>query len=362
MRLSAEVQIGNRACPARSRPPIAAPMRKILSSALVFLLIGPVPGAVQQRPVEVATQVAAARPVVFARDARPARPGDQLRFVQGWHLTSPHSQFGGFSGLALIGPQRFQLIGDNGTWVRLTLGSRGHVSDLAIKALPALDAYPRRKAFSDAEALAYDPASGKSWVALEGLGQIWRLDAAMTRVESRRRSPALFKWPANQGPEAMARLADGGVLLLSEDADEDARGTEGLLYRDDPAVPGIVPTRFFYDAGGKGLVSDAAALPDGRVLIVHRRLGLSPLFTTILAVADPAEIGRDGVWRSREIGRVPEALRENYEGAAIGVEAGRTFIWLVSDHNFNSWQRSLLLKFELVDVPDSKKAAPSPAR
>ncbi len=41
---------------------------------------------------------------------------------------------------------------------------------------------------------------------------------------------------------------------------------------------------------------------------------------------------------------------------------GRIFLWLVSDNNFNNWQRSLLTEFELVGLPlhratDSKKAA-----
>jgi hypothetical protein len=47
----------------------------------------------------------------------------------------------------------------------------------------------------------------------------------------------------------------------------------------------------------------------------------------------------------------------------VSVENGRIFLWLVADNNFNVWQRSLLLQFELVDLPpkkgrDSKKAAP----
>ena len=322
-------------------------MRKILPIALVFLLLGPVAGTVQHRPVDRMIEDAADQRIVLAADQRSARPGDQLRFVEGWQLISDHSQFGGFSALAIIGPQRFQLVGDNGSWTRLTLGPQGRVSDVTIRRLPTPPRSPQRKAFTDVEALVYDAASGKSWVALEGINQVWRLDAAMTRVESRRRSPALFSWPANGGPEAMMRLADGRTLLLSENADLDPRGTEGLVYIGDPAVPGIAPMRFFYDAEGKGQVSDAATLPDGRVLILHRRLALSPLFTTILAVADPAEIARDGVWRSQEIGRVPDALRENYEGVAISVAGDRTFVWLVSDHNFNSWQRSLLVKFEL---------------
>ncbi len=87
-----------------------------------------------------------------------------------------------------------------------------------------------------------------------------------------------------------------------------------------------------------------------------------PVFTTIVAIVDPADIKKDAVVRSQTIGRVPKPLAENYEGAAISVEQGRTWLWLVADDNFNSWQRSLLLRFELVDLPptpapDSKKAA-----
>ncbi len=37
-----------------------------------------------------------------------------------------------------------------------------------------------------------------------------------------------------------------------------------------------------------------------------------------------------------------------------GGEDGKTILWLVSDDNFNRWQRSLLLKFELVDLPPRK--------
>lgn len=324
-------------------------MRRLLPAALIFLTIGPMPWTGFRYPVVDRSQAASARSLIY-----PAGDARHLRFVAGWRLTSPNSLFGGFSALAYRGAGRFLLIGDNGQMTRLTLGVDGSVSDVTIKALPTPPRSPRRKAFTDAEALVRDPATGRLWVALEGINQVWRIDAGLTRVESRRRSPALYRWPANRGPEAMVRLKDGRTILFSEGEDRNDYGTEGLVYTDDPAVPGKPPLLFYYDAAGKGQVSDAAPLPDGRILLVHRKLGLDPLFTTTLAIVDPADIRKEAVVQAVTIGQVPEPLRENYEGAAVTVEQGKAILWLVADDNFNSWQRSLLLKFELVDLPARK--------
>ncbi len=335
-------------------------MRRLFFAALIFLALGPVPGTVQRFPIDNLTQRATARPLAVPRQA-----SGTMRFVRGWHLVSAHSYFGGFSGLARIGPGTFQLIGDNGYATRLTMDTRGRVTAVHIAPLPTPDGRPATKAMADTEALFVDPASGHGWIALEGINQIWRLDADLTTIESRRRLPEP-RWPANRGAEAMARLPDGRTVVLSEDADDDPRGTEALLYTGDPAAPEPPPIRFFYDSRGKGLVSDAAPLPDGRILLVHRRLGFDPVFTTIIAMGDPADIAKDAVVRSQTIGRVPRPLAENYEGASVTVENVRTWLWLVSDDNFNTWQRSLLLQFELLDLPqrqtpDSKKAARKPA-
>ncbi|MGQ3101089.1 MAG: esterase-like activity of phytase family protein [Sphingopyxis solisilvae] len=335
-------------------------MRRAILALLILFFVGPMPWTVQRFPVDNHRQQVTARPL----PDRPP-PSGSLHFVRGWHLVSPHSRFGGFSALARTGPGAFILVGDNGYRTRLTVDGAGRVGAVDIRPLPTPDGRPASKAMADVEALVVDSAGNRAWIALEGVNQIWRLDVGLSRIEARRKLPQP-RWPANRGAEAIARLPDGRMIVFSEDADDDPRGREALLYAGDPAMPGPPPQRFFYDARGKGLVSDAAVLPDGRILLVHRRLGFDPVFTTILAVVDPADIRTDGVVRSQTIGRVPRRLAENYEGAAVGVEGGRTYLWLVSDDNFNRWQRSLLLQFELVDLPpvdmpDSKKAARKPA-
>jgi len=329
-------------------------MRRLLPAVLIFLAIGPVPGAEMWFPVADESQQARAIPIAFA-----PQPSGTLRFVRGWHLVSPNSHFGGFSALARMGTGRYQLVGDNGYWVRMDFGGGDRLHAVRIGRIPTPEGRPRRKTMVDTEAMTFDPATGESRVALEGVNEVWRFDAALRRVESRNHLP---DWPGNRGPEAMAHIAGGRTVIFSEDASDDPRGRQALLFADDPAAPGTKPLRFFYDAEGKGNVSDAAPLPDGRILLVHRKLGFDPFFTTILAIVDPADIAKDAVVRSVPIGRVPGPLADNFEGAAVALEDGRTRLWLVSDNNFNSWQRSLLLEFDLVDLPPrkagSKKAAP----
>jgi len=331
-------------------------MRRLFLAALIFVAIGPVLGTRQVRPVvDTASQDIAVHALGY-----PAGRTGALRFVRGWRLSSSNAMFGGFSSLAVTGPDRFQLVADNGYWARFAVLPGDRVADARIGKIPVPGGNVGKKSKSDVEALLFDPATGQSRVALEFVNEVWRLDPTLGRIESRAALPRPH-WPKNSGPEAMARLPDGRIVIFSENADDDPRGREALLFEGDPSVPGTRAQRFYYDAEGKGAVSDATTLPDGRILLVHRRVGFDPVFTTTVAIFDPADIRPGAVLRSRTIGRVPGALADNYEGAAVTTDGARIFLWLVSDDNFNRWQRSLLVQFELVGLPvrapDSKKAA-----
>ncbi|KTE24763.1 MULTISPECIES: esterase-like activity of phytase family protein [unclassified Sphingopyxis] len=331
-------------------------MRRLFLAALIFVAIGPVLGTRQVRPVvDTAPQDIAVHAL-----GHPAGRAGALRFVRGWRLSSSNAMFGGFSSLAVTGPDRFQLIADNGYWARFAVLPGDRVADARIGKIPVPGGNVGKKSKSDVEALLFDPATDQSRVALEFVNEVWRLDSTLGRIESRAALPRPH-WPKNSGPEAMARLPDGRIVIFSENADDDPRGCEALLFEGDPSVPGTRAQRFYYDAEGKGAVSDATTLPDGRILLVHRRVGFDPVFTTTVAIVDPADIRPGAVLRSRTIGRVPGALADNYEGAAVTTDGARIFLWLVSDNNFNRWQRSLLVQFELVGLPvrapDSKKAA-----
>src|SRR3546814_11524010 len=115
-------------------------MRRLLTAALIFAALGPMPGTVMRFPEADLTESAAARPIAFV----PSTSG-MVRFVRGWPLVSPHRRFGGFSPIARTGPDRFPLVGDNGYGPRRTPDTRGPISAVAIRPLPTTDGRPARK-------------------------------------------------------------------------------------------------------------------------------------------------------------------------------------------------------------------------
>src|SRR3546814_19561492 len=103
-------------------------MRRLLPAALVFLALGPLPGAALRFPVPDLSQQASAHRLAVA----PQTAGT-MRFVRGWHLTSPNSRFGGFSGLAMPAPDRFEMVSDSGWSARFTLGASDRLGGVHVR-------------------------------------------------------------------------------------------------------------------------------------------------------------------------------------------------------------------------------------
>jgi hypothetical protein len=345
-------------------------MRRIALALLIYLLLGPLPASQLPRPPLNNSQLVTARAVPDV--PLPTRIG-ALTLTEAWEISGRNSRFGGLSGMMLIGPRRFAMVGDTGRMLRLTLSRGGQVDGASMTELPPLRAALTSKKFSDAEAAVNDPVTGTSWVALEGIAQIWRFDAAGART-GRLRNPVMFRWPANGGTESLARLPDGRFLAMSERRVKNGMH-EGVLFSGDPVRPGTPYLRFFYDSRALGAVTDAAALPDGRILILHRKLGLVPIFTASIAIADPRGLRSDDVLTARPLATISDRrLTENYEGLAIEQGPDGLALWLVSDDNINEWQRTRLLRFRIdaaalqptstgsANSRAAKRAAPSPVR
>ena len=279
-------------------------------------------------------------------DPAHARVG-ALRYLGGWVLASGDRRFGGISSMTVRG-DFVTALSDEGMTIGFRLGPRGPVRDFRIAPLPDGPGTTADKAHRDSESLQQDAVSGRIWVGFERVNEIWRYAAGMARAEAHAAPPAMRDWPENGGAEAIARLADGRFIVFSEEQPGPNGSTEALLFPGDPTDPAVEPVRFGYYAPAGYRVTDAAQLPDGRVLLLNRRFTIAEGVSAIVTVADPRAIVADAAWRPREIARLaPPLTVDNMEALAITREHGRTIVWIASDDNFNPLQRTLLLKFSL---------------
>lgn len=328
----------------------------ILSALSLFAVLGPTPLVTVTRPAPNYSQTITATPMGLAAKLR---QNGSLEFQEGWVLNSRHTGFGGFSAMALTGERRFLLASDTGLLARFTLQRDGSTSPAFLQFIPDGPGDPATKANRDIESLVTSADGDTVWVGFEQANAIWKYRADLSAVEGHAKPPAMQDWPGNSGPEAMTRLSDGRFLVLSEGADT-ARGLSALLFAGDPTRVPQKATSFDYDPQGKGAPTDVIQLPDGRILILHRSVSLWEGFVSTIAIADIKSIGKGSVLRSHTIARfAPPYISENFEGMAFERDGGDLMLWLVSDHNFAGFQRSLLVKYRIdPGALANKKAAP----
>lgn len=240
-----------------------------------------------------------------------ARPG-----VSGWHLTAPDPRFGGLSALAVDRGQMIALT-DSGVVLRFAPPRPGISSfALALHDLPAGPGSALRKWARDSEALLADRAGRGWWIAFEHRHSLWLFDRAFSRALGQRALDV--DWRANRGGEALAAGSGGAVMVLPEGG---GRAVGGPVF----AAVGT---------------ADATRLPDGRLVMLVRRLTPRGFATRLL-------IGPGAGKPARQIA-LDLAPLDNMEGiAAVMRRDGGTRLWIVSDDNFRPWMRTLLVALDL---------------
>jgi hypothetical protein len=290
-----------------------------------------------------------ATPVALFPGEPQRRTIDALTYLGGVRLTSRDPAFGGFSSMTVVG-DRFTLVSDAGNVVAFRMGADMKPFDPSFADLSDGSGYGWAKGSRDSESMTRDPATGRIWIGFENSNSIWRFDPALTRVEARRKPRPMRGWDVNGGPEAMVRLRSGAFVVLSEKSKAPGiEGRAGIWFDGDPAGPTIRGFRFGYRPPPGGFEpSDMAELPDGRVLILVRRVSLARWFEAKLVLIDPRAIRPGKSIAGKEIAAftVP-ATRDNFEALAVTQEAGATILWIASDDNRLILQRTLLMKFRL---------------
>ena len=313
-------------------------MKRLLLLLLVAIGLAPGTWVRSPRPVQVLDAGLVATRIPTDGD----RVGP-LQVAGAWVLESRNSLFGGYSSLVAL-PDGSLLSGsDKGTALRfrLTTGgpARARMTTFGGKAAD------EDKIYSDLEALTGDPATGRIWAAYEYLNAIVRFDTPESDPVVAN-PPEIDGWPANLGPEALVRLADGRFIVLAEGTRAWLdRNHNGVLFDGDP-VEGATGTKFSFRPPGDFRPVDMALLPDGRVLIMVRTFDwtLPPTFRARLLVADPADIVAGETWPWTELARLePPLPTDNFEGLAVIGDAYPVRLRIISDDNTATFQRTLLL-------------------
>jgi hypothetical protein len=111
---------------------------------------------------------------------------------------------------------------------------------------------------------------------------------------------------------------------------------------------------------GRFSPTDAAQLPDGRILVLMRRAvwPMPARFAGRIALFDPADIAAGRTVRAQTVAMLSSLLPvDNFEGIAIEPRGdGKVTVWLISDDNGAAAQRTLLWKLVLdpTDLPRTR--------
>jgi hypothetical protein len=307
--------------------------------SLAFLTIGLGSDEAVERPdrTPLPPRMAAVRFLPQAAE----RPTGALPLRGLWRVQIADPRVGGLSGLAVLPSGRLLAVTDNGALVDLP--KPGSAGPAAIRDLLDGPGWPTFKKYRDSEALLLvrDRRSGREvlWVPFEFRHALYLFDRQGRSAGGRRLPP--LGWSPNRGIEASTLLDDGRLLLLAEN------GRDVLVGR-----PDRLERRSL--TGATGGIADAVRLPDGRILVAVREIGLG--LTNRLAWLEPD----GGDYRLRPWATLPLGRLHNVEGlAAEPLAGGGTRIWAVTDNDFSERRPTLLMTFDLPPRPNAQRA---PAR
>jgi hypothetical protein len=327
------------------------------TAALVVALVA-ASAAVADEPI-----VVRAAPIP---DFDPTRPEitrfGALEWLGGVSLTSADARLGGLSGVVTEdGGRRILAVTDYGDWISATVdlddaGAPVALADARVGRLAGPDGKPiRGKRPGDAEAVAVRTrADGgrEVLVSFETPGHIavYR-DAPPFETAPRVTTypPALARVAKNSRGEALAvvpadRPLAGAVLVLAEGPAAEGESIPGGL------IAGGAWRPIALAGAGPYALTDAAFLPDGDLLVLERRFGFGDgIGMRIRRIAADAIVA--GAVLDGEVlieAGFSQAI-DNMEGMAVDTDTEGTVLTLVSDDNRSFLQRTLLLRFRLVE-------------
>jgi hypothetical protein len=296
-------------------------------------------------PIEVTTSA-----VALDRNDASRRSLGPLTYLGGLRLRSSDRRFGGLSGLEVSQDgQRLLAVSDKGFWFSadLVFAEDGRLSGLSNADFTRMQGGDGkqlgRRFLQDAEALARDGADYV--VSFEGAHRIWRYPVAQGVTAAAAPThviPGLRSLPSNGGIEALTVLRPGVLLAISEEGRTPDGDLRGWL------IDGDLHDNISFVTTGRFKPTDLAVLPSGDLLVLERSFSGLGGFGSRLSLIGKDAIAAGARLSGREIARFrAPIIVDNFEGLAVARVGARTLLYIVSDDNFSTFQRNLLLMFEI---------------
>ena len=272
----------------------------------------------------------------------------QLSYRGGLHLYADDKRFGGLSSLGISADgQRLKAFSDRGMWFSASLiyDKSGKLVGMKNTNLGPLIGPDGRSLFSksdgDAEAMALGLGGG-TLVSFERRHRILWYRSGTIIPELIPVPKKMAELPFNKGIEALTLLTDGTLLALSE-GNYDNKIVVGWIRRDQNW------SALTYQIEGGFRVTGAATLPNGDVLVLERLFTREGKNAIRLKRVGAPSIFDGAVLDGQLVAELTLPLNiDNFEGVTTRSDAnGGVIIYLISDDNFNSQQRTLLMVFEI---------------
>jgi hypothetical protein len=305
-------------------------------------------------------QTVTATPITQFMGAAIGEPVQGLIWRGGLQLHSAIDIFGGLSGIGFTGPDsRLAMVTDRGNFVsgQLVYDEEGRpLSLVGVQIAPIQNSRGAElpRAFArDAEALAVIEREGVPAavrVGFENLTRIADFELVDAIPQGAATEVTIPDWLSdertNESLEAVCiapptSSVAGSTLLLTEGVvDDDGRHSAWLLGQADRG-----PLSYVSEDGTNP--SDCAFLPNGDLLVLERGIAFLT-FSARLKRVPAAEVRPGAEMRGEVLLAASGGDIDNMEGLAVHVAPdGGIRITMISDNNFNDWQRNLLLEFSL---------------
>jgi len=333
---------------------------RFLGAALLILSAGVAVSTVASLRATADDLTITSLPIEKFMSAAVGEPVQGLIWRGGIEMQTQSDTFGGLSGIGFTGPDsRLLMVSDRGNFISGQLlydeaGTPASLIGVTIEPIQNSKGAELPRAYTrDAEALTVIERNGAPSAVRVGFENLTRV-ADFTLVDGVPDGPArevpipkfLSDTRTNETLEAVciappASPVAGSTLLLTEGIIDDDGQHVGYLLGNNDKGP------VSYISGDGTNPTDCAFMPNGDLLVLERGVALIA-FQMRLMLIPAADVKPGAHLKGKQLLQSLGGDIDNMEGLTVHTGPdGKPLITLVSDNNFNDWERNLLLEFSL---------------